>query len=62
MDVFGIAGTLGLVLGVILVAGGLYARRGRRFRHRQGAEVLACSVAVLGAFMLLVGAFATIGA
>ena len=62
MDVLGIAGTLGLVLGIVMVAGGLYARRGHRYRYRQGAEVLACSVAALGAFMLLVGLFATISA
>lgn len=40
---------LGLFLGILMLSGGLYARRRGRLRHRQGAAVLAGFAAFLGA-------------
>ena len=49
VDLLSFAGFLGLFLGILMVIGGLYARRGGRLRHRQGAAVLAGFSAFLGA-------------
>lgn len=49
VDLASFAGFLGSFLGILMVIGGLYARRGGRLRHRQGAAVLAGFSALLGA-------------
>jgi len=48
-DLLSFAGFLCLFLGILMVIGGLYARRGGRLRYRQGAAVLAGFSAFLGA-------------
>ena len=62
VDVAGIASFLGLFLGILMLIGGLYARRGGRLRHRQGAAVLAGLSAILGAAFLAVGFIALLRA
>ena len=42
-----------LLLGLLLIAAGSYARRGGRLRHRQGAEVLAGCVLAMGLAVLI---------
>ena len=50
-------GSIGaLLLGAMIVALGLYARRGGHLRHRQGAEVLVGFVVVTGVTVMLAGA------
>ena len=44
-----------LLLGLVLVAGGLRARRGGRLRYRQGADVLAGFAVVLGLAVMIAG-------
>ena len=46
-----------LLLGTILFAGGMYARRGGHLRNRQGAAVLAGFAAVIGVLMLGAGIY-----
>ena len=62
VDVFEIISFIALLSGALLVTGALFARRGGRFRHRQGAEVLAGFAALTGALMLAVGLYAAIKA
>lgn len=45
-----------LLVGILLIAWGLYLRRHGRLRNRQGAAVLAGFVAVMGVVALGVGA------
>ena len=45
-----------LLLGLLLVASGIYVRRGGRLRYRQGAEVLAGLVMVIGAALIALSA------
>ena len=40
-DLVSMGSFIGLFAGILLVLGGLYARRGGRLRHRHSAEVLA---------------------
>ena len=62
VDLASIGGFIALFLGVQMVIGGLYARRGHRFRTRQGAAVLAGFVAILGAAFMAVGCIALLRA
>ena len=52
VDVASIFSFLALFLGILMIMGGLYARRGGRLRYRQGAAVLAGFTAFLGAAFL----------
>ena len=45
-----------ILLGIFISAGGLYARRGQRFRYRQGAEVLAGLAVAFGLAVAAAGA------
>jgi apolipoprotein N-acyltransferase len=62
VDFASIGGFLALFLGILMVSGGLYARRGGRLRTRQGAAVLAGFSAILGATFLAVGFIALLRA
>lgn len=62
VDLVSIGSFIALVLGVMMVIGGLYARRGGRLRTRQGAAVLAGFVALLGAAFLAVAFIALLRA
>lgn len=55
VDLIGIGSFMALFLGILMVTGGLYARRGGRLRHREGAAVLAASSAIIGLVVLGAG-------
>ena len=55
VDPVSILSFLALFLGILMVVGGLYARRGGRLRHREGAAVLAGFAALLGLLALGAG-------
>ena len=55
VDPVTIGSFLALFLGVLMVTGGLYARRGGRFQTRQGAALLAGFVALMGATFMAFG-------
>lgn len=57
VDPYKIGAAYALLLGAIMFAGGLYARRGGHLRNRQGAAVLAGFAAVLGVLMLGAGIY-----
>jgi len=57
VDPYKIAAAYALLLGVIMFAGGMYARRGGHLRNRQGAAVLAGFAAVVGVLMLGAGIY-----
>lgn len=54
VDVASIGGLLALFLGLLMLVGGLYARRRGRFRTRHGAAVLAGFSAVMGATFMAI--------
>ncbi|GAA4744693.1 hypothetical protein GCM10023264_07480 [Sphingomonas daechungensis] len=54
IDLVSIGSFLALFLGVLMLSGGLYARRRGRLHTRQGAAVLAGFTAVLGATFMAV--------
>ncbi|GAA4747838.1 hypothetical protein GCM10023264_12080 [Sphingomonas daechungensis] len=49
-------GLSALVAGLLIIGGGLYARRGDRLNTRQGAKVLAGTAAFTGIVSMLAGA------
>lgn len=53
---------IAMLLGVLLVAGGLYARRGGKLRQREGAALLAGFAALIGVAVLGVGLYALLRA
>ena len=55
VDPVTIGSFIALFLGVLMVTGGLYARRGGRFQTRQGAALLAGFVALMGATFMAFG-------
>ena len=55
VDPVTIGSFVALFLGVLMVTGGLYARRGGRFQTRQGAALLAGFVALMGATFMAFG-------
>lgn len=55
VDLLSMVSFIALFLGILMVSGGLYARRGGRLRHRAGAAVLAGFTALVGLFALGVG-------
>ena len=55
VDPISIGSFIALFLGVLMVVGGLLARRGGRLRNREGAAVLAGFVALLGIIALGAG-------
>ena len=55
VDPISIGSFIALFLGVLMLVGGLLARRGGRLRHREGAAVLAGFVALLGLVALGAG-------
>ena len=57
VDPYKIGAAYALLLGAILFAGGMYARRGGHLRNRQGAAVLAGFAAVVGVLMLGAGIY-----
>ena len=57
VDPYTIGAFYALLLGVIMFAGGMYARRGGHLRNRQGAAVLAGFAAVAGLLMFGAGIF-----
>ena len=57
VDPYKIGAFYALLLGTILFAGGMYARRGGHLRNRQGAAVLAGFAAVIGVLMLGAGIY-----
>lgn len=62
VDPYGIGSFLALFLGVLMFAGGMYARRGGHLRNRQGAAVLAGLLSVIGAVVFCVGVYALVAA
>lgn len=55
VDPISIGSFIALFLGILMLIGGLYARRGGRLRNREGAAVLAGFVALLGLVALGAG-------
>lgn len=55
VDVASLVSFFALFFGILMLTGGLYARRGHRLRHRAGAAVLAGFTALLGLLALGVG-------
>jgi len=62
VDPYGIGSFVALLLGVLMFAGGMYARRGGKLRSRQGAAILAGFVAVVGVAVFGVGLYALMAA
>jgi hypothetical protein len=62
VDFVRIGGFIALFLGVLMIIGGLYARRRGRLRTRQGAAVLAAFAAILGATFVAAGFIALLRA
>jgi NhaP-type Na+/H+ or K+/H+ antiporter len=60
VDPYKIGAAYALLLGLIMFAGGMYARRGGHLRNRQGAAVLAGFAAVIGVLMLGAGIYALV--
>jgi len=60
VDPYGIGSFIALLLGVLLFAGGMYARRGGHLRTRQGAAVLAGMASVIGVLVLGIGVYALV--
>jgi NhaP-type Na+/H+ or K+/H+ antiporter len=58
VDPYGLGSLGALLLGVLMFAGGMYARRGGQLRNRQGAAVLAGMAAVIGVMVFGIGAYA----
>jgi NhaP-type Na+/H+ or K+/H+ antiporter len=59
-DPYKIGAFYALLLGFIMFAGGMYARRGGQLRNRQGAAVLAGFAAVIGVLMFSAGVYALV--
>ena len=57
-----LASTAAILIGLMLIAGAVYAQRGGRLRYRQGAKVLLGVGVMIGAAVLLTGAFLLIQA
>ena len=57
-----LASTAAILIGLMLIAGAVYAQRGGRLRYRQGAKVLLGVGVMIGAIVLLTGAFLLIQA
>ena len=57
VDPYGIGSFIALLLGVLLFAGGMYARRGGHLRTRQGAAVLAGMASVIGVLVFGLGVY-----
>ena len=57
VDPYGIGRFGALLLGVLMFAGGMYARRGGKLRNRQGAAILAGLAAVIGIMVFAVGVY-----
>jgi NhaP-type Na+/H+ or K+/H+ antiporter len=60
VDPYGIGSFIALLLGVLLFAGGMYARRGGHLRTRQGAAVLAGMASVIGVLVFGIGVYALV--
>jgi NhaP-type Na+/H+ or K+/H+ antiporter len=60
VDPYGIGSFIALLLGVMLFAGGMYARRGGHLRTRQGAAVLAGMASVIGVLVFGMGVYALV--
>jgi NhaP-type Na+/H+ or K+/H+ antiporter len=60
VDPYGIGRFIALLLGVLLFAGGMYARRGGHLRTRQGAAVLAGMASVIGVLVFGIGVYALV--
>jgi NhaP-type Na+/H+ or K+/H+ antiporter len=60
VDPYGIGSFIALLLGVLLFAGGMYARRGGQLRTRQGAAVLAGMASVIGVLVFGIGVYALV--
>jgi hypothetical protein len=57
VDPYGIGAFYAVLFGVLMFAGGMYARRGGHLRNRQGAAVLAGLAAVMGVVVFSVGVY-----
>ena len=60
VDPYGIGSFIALLLGVLLFAGGMYARRGGHLRTRQGAAVLVGMASVIGVLVFGIGVYALV--
>ena len=60
VDPYGIGSLTALLLGVLLFAGGMYARRGGHLRTRQGAAILAGLASVMGVLVFGFGVYALV--
>jgi hypothetical protein len=60
VDPYRIGSGIALLLGALLFAGGMYARRGGQLHTRQGAAVLAGTASVLGLLVFAFGVYALI--
>ena len=60
VDPYGLGSFIALLLGVLLFAGGMYARRGGQLRTRQGAAVLAGMASVIGVLVFGIGVYALV--
>ncbi len=58
VDPYRLGAFYALLFGVIMFAGGMYARRGSHLRNRQGAAVLAGLAAVIGVVAISAGVYA----
>ena len=62
VDFVGLGSSMALLLGVLMFAGGMYARRGGKLRSRQGAAILAGFAAAIGVLVFGVGLYAIVAA
>lgn len=60
IDPYGVASIVALLLGAVLFAAGMYARRGGQLHTRQGAAVLAGMVSVIGVLIFGYGVYALV--
>ena len=58
VDPYGLGAFFALLFGILLFAGGMYARRGGNLRNRQGAAVLAGLIAFIGVLVFGAGLYA----
>jgi hypothetical protein len=60
VDPYRVASFIALLLGALLFAAGMYARRGGQLHTRQGAAILAGLVSVIGVLLFGYGVYALV--
>ena len=62
VDPYSLGSSMALLLGLVLVILGIYARRNGKLRYREGAALLASSASLIGALVLGSGVYALLKA